>query len=83
MRNAGRRRTNLVADEETGEKVWILTKIHPDRKFDLCMAAILSEPFPLPPEMTRRAVWGREYLAGVVSEVAMVRFGGCVLHWRQ
>lgn len=42
VRNAGRRRTNLVADEETGEKVWILTKIHPDRKFDLCMAAILS-----------------------------------------
>ncbi|MGY4106762.1 hypothetical protein [Aeromonas rivipollensis] len=38
---------------------------------------------PLPPEMTRRAVWGREYLAGQVSDVAMVRFGGCVLHWRQ
>lgn len=42
LRNAGRRSTNLVADEETGEKVWILTKIHPDRKFDLCVAAILS-----------------------------------------
>ena len=38
---------------------------------------------PLPIEMKRRAVWGREYLAGVVCEVAMVRFGGCVLHWRQ
>lgn len=42
LRNAGRHNTNLVADDETGEKVWILTKIHPDRKFDLCMAAILS-----------------------------------------
>lgn len=38
---------------------------------------------PLPPSMSRRAVWGREYLAGVVSDVAMVRFGGCLLHWRQ
>lgn len=42
IRNAGRRNTNLVADEETGEKVWILTKIHPDRKFDLAVAAIIS-----------------------------------------
>lgn len=42
FRNAGRRSTNLVADEETGEKVWILTKIHPDRKFDLTVCGILS-----------------------------------------
>lgn len=39
--NAGRHHTNLV-DEETGEKLWILGKLHQDRKFDACMAAILS-----------------------------------------
>lgn len=41
-RNAGRKNTNLVADEETGEKVWLLCKIHPDRKFDLNVSAVLS-----------------------------------------
>jgi hypothetical protein len=40
--NAGRRDTNLIADDETGQKVWILTKLHPERKFDACMAAVLS-----------------------------------------
>lgn len=44
---------------------------------------LLTVTGPLPIEMTRRAVWGREYLAGTVREVAMVRFGGCLLHWRQ
>ncbi|MBS4728544.1 terminase [Mycobacterium sp. SM1] len=39
--NAGRHHTNLV-DEETGEQLWILGKLHPDRRFDACMAAILS-----------------------------------------
>lgn len=40
--NAGRRDTNLIADEETGTFIWLLTKLHPDRKFDLSMAAVLS-----------------------------------------
>lgn len=39
--NAGRHRTNLL-DEETGERLWILGKLHADRKFDAAMAAVLS-----------------------------------------
>jgi hypothetical protein len=42
IHNAGRRSTNLVADDQTGQKVWILCKIHPERKFDLAMAGVLS-----------------------------------------
>jgi hypothetical protein len=38
--NAGRVDTRLFDDE--GEPLWILGKIHPDRKFDACMAAVLS-----------------------------------------
>lgn len=38
--NAGKAWTNLRDDE--GERLWILGKLHPDRKFDACMAAILS-----------------------------------------
>lgn len=38
--NAGRRQTNLL--DERGERLWILGKLHPTRKFDACMAAILS-----------------------------------------
>lgn len=38
--NAGRVPTNLL--DERGERLWILGKLHPDRKFDACMAAILS-----------------------------------------
>jgi len=38
--NAGRAPTNLL--DERGERLWILGKLHPDRKFDACMAAILS-----------------------------------------
>lgn len=38
--NAGRVDTNLYDDE--GERLWILGKIHPDRKFDACMAAVIS-----------------------------------------
>lgn len=38
--NAGRRQTNLL--DERGERLWILTKLHPTRKFDAAMAAILS-----------------------------------------
>lgn len=46
--NAGRVSTNLWDDEEdvngeTGQqRVWILGKLHPDRKFDAAMAAVLS-----------------------------------------
>lgn len=39
--NAGRHHTNLL-DEETGERQWILGKLHKDRKFDAAMAAVLS-----------------------------------------
>lgn len=38
--SAGRADTTLVDDE--GKPLWILRKLHPDRKFDMCMAAILS-----------------------------------------
>lgn len=38
--NAGRVNTTLVDDE--GKPLWILNKLHEDRKFDACMAAILS-----------------------------------------
>jgi hypothetical protein len=38
--NAGRYDTNLL--DEQGKKIWILTKIQPHLKFDLCMAAVLS-----------------------------------------
>lgn len=38
--NAGRVPTNLL--DEHGERMWILGKLHPDRKFDLAMAGILS-----------------------------------------
>ncbi|WP_433568142.1 LAGLIDADG family homing endonuclease (plasmid) [Nocardia sp. CA-151230] len=40
--NAGRADTNLVDDPETGEKAWILCKLHPDRKLDAAMAAVLA-----------------------------------------
>lgn len=39
--NAGRHLTNLL-DEETGERLWILGKLHRDRKLDAAMAAVLS-----------------------------------------
>ncbi|MEV6432583.1 terminase [Nocardia sp. NPDC051463] len=38
--NAGRQPINLL--DERGERMWILGKLHPTRKFDACMAAILS-----------------------------------------
>jgi hypothetical protein len=37
---AGREDTNLYAED--GQKLWLLRKIHPDRKFDAAMAATLS-----------------------------------------
>ena len=39
--HAGKRFLPSMRDEN-GERVWILGKQHPDRKFDACMAAILS-----------------------------------------
>lgn len=39
--NAGKHYVNNVIDEH-GQRRWILKKVHPDRKFDACMAAILS-----------------------------------------
>ena len=39
--NAGKHMTNLL-DEDTGERLWILGKLHQDRKFDGAMAAVLS-----------------------------------------
>jgi hypothetical protein len=39
--NAGKLLLNRV-DLETGKPLWLLTKIHKDRKFDACMAAVLS-----------------------------------------
>jgi hypothetical protein len=39
--NAGRRTINLW-DDDDGVQLFILDKLHPDRKFDGCMAAILS-----------------------------------------
>lgn len=38
--NAGRVQINLL--DERGERLWILGKLHPERKFDAAMAAILS-----------------------------------------
>lgn len=39
--NAGKHFLKRV-DPETGSQLWILGKLHRDRKFDLCMASILS-----------------------------------------
>lgn len=39
--NAGKHKTNLT-DVDTGEKLHILGKMHPDRKFDAAMAGCLS-----------------------------------------
>ncbi|WP_236563733.1 hypothetical protein [Aeromonas veronii] len=47
------------------------------------LSELLAVTGPLPKEMQARAVLSRECLAGVVREVALVRFGGCLLHWRQ
>jgi len=39
--NAGKKLLNAV-DIQTGKQKWILGKLHKDRKFDACMAAVLS-----------------------------------------
>ncbi|MHA0288280.1 terminase [Mycobacterium sp. C3-094] len=39
--NAGKKYLTRV-DKETGKQLWILGKLHKDRKFDACMAGVLS-----------------------------------------
>lgn len=39
--NAGKKLLNRV-DPKTGKRLWLLCKLHRDRKFDLCMASVLS-----------------------------------------
>jgi hypothetical protein len=39
--NAGKRNLNML-DLDSGKPKWILGKLHRDRKFDLCMCAVLS-----------------------------------------
>jgi hypothetical protein len=39
--NAGKKLLTRV-DSQTGKRLWILTKLHKDRKFDVAMAAVLS-----------------------------------------
>ena len=39
--NAGKHYVNNVIDEH-GQRRWTLKKLHPERKFDACMAAVLS-----------------------------------------
>lgn len=58
--NAGKHFLNRV-DPETGQFLWILGKLHRDRKFDLCMAAILSwqarmDVLKFVPKTTKRVV---------------------------
>lgn len=56
--NAGKKLLNRV-DIQTGKRLWILCKLHKDRKFDLGMAAVLSwearmEVLPLLPKPKKR-----------------------------
>ncbi|HEH9412990.1 hypothetical protein [Aeromonas salmonicida] len=62
---------------------WLRAKGYEVRTSQICHTPLLAVTGPLPSEMKARAVLSRECLAGVVREVALVRFGGCVLHWRQ
>ena len=39
---AGKKLLNMWSDDDPPQQLWILQKIHPERKFDLQMAAILS-----------------------------------------
>lgn len=41
MGNAGKKLLNRV-DKKTGKRLWVLGKLHRDRKFDAAMAAVLS-----------------------------------------
>lgn len=62
---------------------WLRAKGYEVHTSQICHTPLLAVTGPLPSEMKARAVLSRECLAGVVREVALVRFGGCVLHWRQ
>ncbi|MFB0722149.1 hypothetical protein [Aeromonas salmonicida] len=71
--------------QNTAEQLrhWLTAKGYEVRTSQICHTPLLAVTGPLPSEMKARAVLSRECLAGVVREVALVRFGGCVLHWRQ
>jgi hypothetical protein len=71
--------------QHTAEQLrhWLTAKGYEVRTSQICHTPLLAVTGPLPSEMKARAVLSRECLAGVVREVALVRFGGCVLHWRQ
>ena len=44
---------------------------------------LLAVSGPLPPELRARACWSRETgRDGQPTELALVRLGGCLLHWR-
>lgn len=58
--NAGKKFLNIV-DLKTGKQKWILGKLHKDRKFDGCMASVLSwdarmEVLPKLPKPTKRVI---------------------------
>ncbi|WHF41891.1 hypothetical protein [Aeromonas salmonicida] len=71
--------------QNTAEQLrhWLTAKGCEVRTSQICHTPLLAVTGPLPSEMKARAVLSRECLAGVVREVVLVRFGGCVLHWRQ
>ena len=71
--------------QKTAEQLshWLTAKGYDVRTSRVCHTPLLAVTGPLPKEMQARTVLSRECLAGVVREVALVRFGGCLLHWRQ
>lgn len=75
-------RSNL---HKTAEQLshWLTTRGCEVRTSQVCHTPLLAVTGPLPQAMKARAVLSRECLPGVVREVALVRFGGCLLHWRQ
>ncbi|MNY49280.1 hypothetical protein D3C86_1846840 [compost metagenome] len=64
-------------------RLWLTANGCTVRTSQVYRTPLLTVTGPLPIEMTRRAVPSREPIAGVVREVLLVRFGGCLLHWRQ
>ncbi|MCF5762447.1 MULTISPECIES: hypothetical protein [Aeromonas] len=75
-------RSNL---HKTAEQLshWLKARGCEVRTSQVRYTPLLAVTGPLPQAMKARAVLSRECLAGVVREVALVRFGGCLLHWRQ
>ncbi|MCV7354485.1 terminase large subunit [Mycolicibacterium fluoranthenivorans] len=58
--NAGKKLLNMV-DLQSGKQKWILGKLHKDRKFDACMASVLSwearmEVLPKLPKTKKRVI---------------------------